>query len=99
MEDHGDLVSAIDLTPDEASQIITWYLGAPEMPTDEEDALVAKIHDVAHPEPRISVELTASDVERIMRWYGESTDLEDDDDQLQDDNLLTMLSVARKLAE
>lgn len=92
-------MSAIDLTPDEASQIITWYLGAPDMPTDAEDALVAKIHVVAHPEPRISVELTVSDIERILRWYGESSDLEDEEDADEDDHVALLLSTARKLAE
>lgn len=89
----------IDVTPEEAKKMLEWYEAFP-LPTSElEDGIIAKLYEAEAPEPSFMVKLTVSDMERIMRWYGESTDLEDDEDQLQDDNLLTMLSVARKLAE
>lgn len=88
-----------DMTPEEAKQILTWYEAYPAMPTDVEVSIVSKLKAVIEPEPEVSVGLTVSQIDRILRWYGESSDLEDEDDDLRDDNLATMLSVARKLAE
>jgi hypothetical protein len=49
-------------------------------------------------EPRIKVELTVSDIDRILRWYGESSDPEDEDDLAKDDHVAVLLSTGRKLA-
>lgn len=91
----------MELSDEELALVSDWLAwaeneGASSTRSTAGKALSARIQ--AAMEPRIKVELTVSDIDRILRWYGESSDPEDEDDLAKDDHVAVLLSTGRKLA-
>lgn len=92
----------MELSQTEVELVAGWLAyaendGASSTVTGDGRALRLRIQEALKPEPRVTVELTISELDMISFWYGSSDDVPDDDVQ-KETELFKRLLTARGLA-